>query len=333
MRQISLALAVVAASSLLGAGTAAAAPPPTARAVVIVSGGDATSPFTTPDDACASGLAAGNTDTALRQDLLGHGYLVFTSPALAGRGPVVDQDGFGSFGNCPITLPENMTVNSTGSIDTAGEHLARFFTHLHDSYGVDEIDVVGHSMGGLYSRAAFRVLQGLGSPIRIRSLTTIGTPWQGSYLSDYANGVTPKADCLGDQFCEVAMDGMKAEVERLMAGSGREVNQAFLMGPDGWNEYQAGVLDRIPVTLIGGNRFAAPSSPANPTVWPNDGIVALRSALATDISARVLPNRRTFTFDDTHSIYVSNEAGLPWETGLTWDPRVFEVVRGAIDAA
>lgn len=273
------------------------------------------------------------TDTALRQDLLAHGYRVFTSPALAGRGPVVDQGGFGAFGDCPITLPENMTVNSTGSIDTAGEHLARFLTYLRDSYGVDEIDVVGHSMGGLYSRAAFRVLQGLGVPIRIRSLTTIGTPWQGSYLSDYANGITPKADCLGDRFCEVAMDGMKAEVERLMAGSGREVNQAFLMGPDGWNEYQAGVLDRIPVTLIAGNRFAAPSSPANPTVWPNDGLVAQRSALATDISARVLPNRRTFTFDDTHSIYVSNEAGLPWETGLTWDPRVFEVVRGAIDAA
>ncbi|WP_234813831.1 esterase/lipase family protein [Mycolicibacterium iranicum] len=273
------------------------------------------------------------TDTALRQELLAHGYRVFTSPALAGRGPVVDQGGFGAFGDCPITLPENMTVNSTGSIDTAGEHLARFLTYLRDSYGVDEIDVVGHSMGGLYSRAAFRVLQGLGVPIRIRSLTTIGTPWQGSYLSDYANGITPKADCLGDRFCEVAMDGMKAEVERLMAGSGREVNQAFLMGPDGWNEYQAGVLDRIPVTLIAGNRFAAPSSPANPTVWPNDGLVAQRSALATDISARVLPNRRTFTFDDTHSIYVSNEAGLPWETGLTWDPRVFEVVRGAIDAA
>ncbi|WP_235065551.1 esterase/lipase family protein [Mycolicibacterium iranicum] len=273
------------------------------------------------------------TDTALRQELLAHGYRVFTSPALAGRGPVVDQGGFGAFGDCPITLPENMTVNSTGSIDTAGEHLARFLTYLRDSYGVDEIDVVGHSMGGLYSRAAFRVLQGLGVAIRIRSLTTIGKPWQGSYLSDYANGITPKADCLGDRFCEVAMDGMKAEVERLMAGSGREVNQAFLMGPDGWNEYQAGVLDRIPVTLIAGNRFAAPSSPANPTVWPNYGLVAQRSALATDISARVLPNRRTFTFDDTHSIYVSNEAGLPWETGLTWDPRVFEVVRGAIDAA
>ncbi|CAN3127605.1 esterase/lipase family protein [Mycobacterium sp. smrl_JER01] len=323
---------MLAGAALLGAGTAHGAPQPEGRAVVIVSGGDATSPFTTPDQACRSGLAAGNTDTALRQDLLDHGHRVFTSPAMAGRGPVVAQGGFGAFGDCPITLPEIMTVDSTASIDTAGEHLARFLTYLHDTYGVTEIDVVGHSMGGLYSRSAFRVLQNLGSPIRIRSLTTIGTPWQGSYLSDYANGITPKADCLGDRFCEAAMDGMQAEVQRLMAGSGREVNQAFLMGPDGWNEYQAGVLDGIPVTLIAGNRFTAPEgNPANPTVWPNDGLVATTSALATDISARVLPHRRCVTFDDTHSIFVSDQAGLPWSTGLTWDPRVHDVVRSALE--
>lgn len=321
-------------ATVSNSGTAQSAPPPGGRAVVIVSGGDATSPFTTPDQACASGLAAGNTDTALRQHLLERGYTVYTSPALAGRGPVVDQGGFGAFGDCPITLPENMTVNSTGSIDTAGEHLARFFTYLQDQYGVAEIDVVAHSMGGLYSRSAFRVLQSVGSAIRIRSLTTLGTPWQGSYLSDYANGITPKSDCLGDRFCETAMEGMKAEVQRLMAGSGREVNQAYLMGPDGWNEYQAGVLDRIPVVLIGGTRFTAPAGAVpNPSVWPNDGLVALSSALATDISDRVLPHRQCFTFDDTHSIFVSDAAGLPWETGMTWDPRVLDVVRAAIDGA
>ncbi|MEI7716485.1 MAG: hypothetical protein WCI78_10405, partial [Mycobacterium sp.] len=52
--------------------------------VVIVSGGDATSPFTTSDQACATGLAAGNTDTAIREYLLKQGYKVFTSPAMAG---------------------------------------------------------------------------------------------------------------------------------------------------------------------------------------------------------------------------------------------------------
>ncbi len=157
------------------------------HAVVIVSGGDATSPFTTGDQACATGLAAGNTDTAIREYLLKQGYQVFTSPAMAGRGQVTDQTGFGPFGVCPVTLPENMTVNSTGSIDTAGEHLARFLNYLHTDKGIDDVDLVGHSMGGLYSRAAIRVLTTTNSPVHVRSLTTIGTPWQGSYLSDYAN--------------------------------------------------------------------------------------------------------------------------------------------------
>ncbi|GJF08598.1 hypothetical protein NGTWS0302_30070 [Mycolicibacterium cyprinidarum] len=330
MRTSLLCCLILMMSMVVATGQAAAAPPN--HAVVIVSGGNAVSPFTTPQQACASGLAAGNTDTALRQHLLEAGYTVYTSPAMAGRGPVVDQDGFGAFGDCPITLPENMTVDSTSSIDLAGEHLARFLTYLHETRGVDVIDVVGHSMGGLFSRAAFRVLQGLGSPVRIRSLTTLGTPWQGTYLGDYANGLSPLSDCGGDAFCEQASTAMQAEVLRLQTGTGREVNQGYLMGPQGWNEYQAGVLDQIPVVLIGGTRFTHPE-PANSMTWPNDGLVSRRSALATDISDRVLPHRRCAAFDDTHSIFVSDAVGLPWETALTWDPRVLEVVSGAIEGA
>ncbi|MDP7727639.1 MULTISPECIES: esterase/lipase family protein [Mycobacterium] len=305
---------------------------PASQAVVIVSGGDATSPYTTPDQACATGLAAGNTDTAIREYLLKRGYTAYTSPAMAGRGQVVDQTGFGPFGVCPVTLPENMTVDSTGSIDTAGEHLARFLNYLHTDKGVTDVDVVAHSMGGLYSRAAIRVLATTNAPVHVRSLTTIGTPWQGSYLSDYANGIVPLTDCVGDTFCENAMKGFKDEVLRLMAGSGREVNQAFLMGKNGWNDFQSGVLDKIPVVLIGGKKFAKPGQ-VNPAVWPNDGLVALQSALAKDISDPVLPHRRCYTFDDTHSIYVSNEAKLDWNTALTWDPQVLDTLNKAIEDA
>jgi triacylglycerol lipase len=306
--------------------------PPEGHAVVIVSGGDATSPFTTPEQACATGLAAGNTDTAMREFLLEQGYTVYTSPAMAGRGPVTPQTGFGPFADCPVTLPENMTVNSTGSIDTAGEHLARFLTYLHTDNGVNEVDLVGHSMGGLYSRAAIRVLSTTGSPVRVRSLTTVGTPWQGSYLSDYANDAVPLSDCLGDKLCEDGMKGLKAEVQRLVSGSGREVNQAYLTGADGWNEFQAGVLNDIPVVLIAGNRFTKDGN-VNPAVWPNDGLVAVQSALAKDVGNNVLPHRRCYTFDDTHSIYVSNLAKLAENTALTWDPRVLDVLRTAIEDA
>ena len=329
-----LTAVVAVATMLAGCGSKSAGPEkrPAAQAVVIVSGGDATSPFTTPDQACATGLAAGNTDTAIREYLLKQGYTVYTSPAMAGRGQVVDQTGFGPFGICPVTLPENMTVDSTASIDTAGEHLSRFLNYLHTDKGVTDVDFVAHSMGGLYSRAAIRVLATTNSPVHIRSLTTIGTPWQGSYLSDYANGIVPLTDCLGDTFCENAMKGFKDEALRLMAGSGREVNQAFLMGKNGWNDFQSGVLDKIPVVLIGGKKFTKPGQ-VNPAVWPNDGLVALQSALAKDIGDPVLPHRRCYSFDDTHSIYVSNEAKLDWNTALTWDPQVLDVLRKAIEDA
>ncbi|MEI6252357.1 MAG: hypothetical protein WCP30_06085 [Mycobacteriaceae bacterium] len=305
---------------------------PPGAAVVVVSGGDAVSPFTTPDQACATGLAAGNTDTAIREYLLGKGYTVYTSPAMNGRGQVVDQQGFGAFGVCPVTLPENVTVNSTGSIDTAGEHLARFINWLHDEKGVTEVDFVAHSMGGLYSRAAIRVLATTGSKVNIRSLTTVGTPWQGSFLSDYANDLIPLSDCRGDKLCESAMKVFKDRVLQLMAGSGREVNKNFLTGKGGWNEFQSGVLDKIPVVLIAGKKFTV-AGPVNPGVWPNDGLVAEESALAKSVSDPVLPHRRCYVFDDTHSIFVSNAAGLEWKTALTWDPQVFEVLHQAIDGA
>ena len=329
-----MAAGLIATTALAGcsSGPGSGERRPAGAAVVIVSGGNATSPFTAPDAACATGLAAGNTDTAIREYLLSKKYSVYTSPAMAGRGQVTDQQGFGAFGVCPVTLPENMTVNSTGSIDTAGEHLARFVNWLHDDKGVTDVDLVAHSMGGLYSRAAIRVLASTGSKVNIRSLTTIGTPWQGSYLSDYANDLIPITECQGDKFCETGMKEFRPVVIQLMSGSGREVNKAFLMGKNGWNEFQAGVLDKIPVTLIAGDRFKLPG-PANPGVWPNDGLVAQESALAAGIGDPVLPHRSCHTFDDTHSIFVSNQAGMEWKTALTWDPAVFEVIDKALKDA
>ena len=218
-----------------------------------------TRPVRTPqDEACATGPAAGNTDTALREFLLKQGYTVFTSPAMAGRGQVVDQTGFGSFGVCPVTLPENMTVNSTGSIDTAGEHLARFLNWLHTEKGHHR----GRFRRPFHGRAV--------PPAPPSGCSPPPTPGEGaladhhrhavagSYLSDFANGIVPLSDCLGDNFCESAMNTFKGRVLQLMAGSGREVNQAFLMGQNGWNQFQSGVLDKIPVVLIGGKKFTAP---------------------------------------------------------------------------
>ena len=65
-------------------------------------------------------------------------------------------------------------------------------------------------------------------------------------------------------------------------------------------------------------------------VWPNDGLVALGSALAVDVSSTVLSSRVTRTFPDVHSIYFTHLLDLPMERGLTWDPEVLEAVVYAV---
>lgn len=92
---------------------------PGSRAVVIVSGLASSSPFTTPQNACGTGLSAGSADTAIRDHLLSRGRTVYTAPMMAGRGQVHDQTGFGAFGSCPAPLPDDMTVDTSGSIDLA----------------------------------------------------------------------------------------------------------------------------------------------------------------------------------------------------------------------
>lgn len=301
------------------------------RAVVIVSGGDAISPFTTPTEAASVGLAAGNTDTALREFLLGQGQAVFTSPAMNARGRVIEQpSGFGPFAGMPFDLPDHLTVNSTGDIDLAGEHLARFLGYLGERYGVTEVHLVAHSMGGLFSRAAIRVLKSIDSPLRILSLTTLGTPWNGSLLGDYAIGDVDLAAAAGDPFLETVLQEFKKRAESIPVGAAQQVTSRYLSGRpgiQGWNEFQAGVLDGIPVTLIGGSHFTADG---RPEYWPNDGLVSVSSAHAEGVSTDVLPERRTLEFALTHSIFISDAAGLDWSTALTWNTEVLQAVHESL---
>ncbi|WP_264005418.1 esterase/lipase family protein [Mycolicibacterium sphagni] len=332
-RLVLRSLALLAAIMVAGCSHTGTQPRPASRAVVLVSGLASTAPYTSPDAACAIGLPAGTDHTPLREHLVRKGYSVFTAPAMAGPGQVRDTNGYGAFASCPSPLPAAVTVDSTGSIDLAGEHLARFIDWLHTEKKIDEVDLVGHSMGGLYSRAAIRTLRATGSPVLVRSLTTIGTPWQGSYLANYAEGSVALSACQGDPFCESQMKGYARDIAAVyLSGSARELAQPYLTGAKGWNTFQAGVLDDIPVTLIGGKRYTHPD-PADAAVWPNDGVVELRSALARDVDDSVLPHRRCRIVDDTHSDYVSMITNLKRDTALTWDPRVLDAVTAAIDGA
>jgi pimeloyl-ACP methyl ester carboxylesterase len=309
-------------------------------ATVIVSGGAAVSPFTTPDAACTQGLAAGNTDTFLREGLLAAGYRVFTSPARLGAGEVAEDPGWQGFANGPTPLPANMTVNSVGDIDNAGTYLARFLGHLETEYNITTVDLVGHSMGGLFSRAAIRVLQESDSSLDVRTLTTIGTPWTGAFAADYAHGDLALVACNGDPACEAAMTGAKTLDATDSEGAGQQVTQRYLagetdgLGIDGkeqstaWNDSQQGVLANIPVVTIGGNHF---DKPGMSRVWPHDGLVALQSALANNVSEKVLSKHRSLIFPNVHSIFFANALDLPWDLALTWNPLVLEAVIEAIE--
>lgn len=301
-------------------------------AVVIVSGGDAVSPFTTPAAACATGLAAGNTNTYLREQLLGAGFEVYTAPTMNARGLVVDADpdSFGAFGGQPEVLPAHMTVISNGDIDNAGEHLARFVDYLRETYGVTEVAFVGHSNGGLFSTAATRVLRDTGSPVRVRSIVTLGTPWMGTMPLRVAYGEVPEEALLGDETALAIVKALHAHADETDIGLARQNTYKYLLGDDGWLASQAGVLDDVPVLLIGGTWLAHDGG--DPEVWPFDGFVASHSALAKGVPAEVIPQRQERSFRVSHSIFVADALGEPWETGMTWNPEVLEAVAAHLDA-
>lgn len=331
-------LAIASAVTVMALALAGCAPttPPTNRAVVVMSGGGAVSPFTTPTAACASGLAAGNTDTAIREYLLSQGKKVYTAPAMDDWGVVVEPkaDSFGAFGNCPEVLPEYLTVMSAGDINASGERLARFVTYLHDKYGVTDVDFVGHSNGGLYSRAAIRIMSQLNSPVKVRSLTMLGTPNNGAFPTAYAAGEVAIEDCKGDPFCVKFLTVWKQYAGAVDKGLNAEDTWKFMDGTDGtngWNAAQAGYLDKIPVTLIGGSQWTMPGG--NPKLWPFDGITPVYSAWAQGVSDKVIPHRACWSAPLTHSIFVSDFAGLGWQTAMTWNTDALKRVNQAIEEA
>ncbi|MCM3502766.1 alpha/beta hydrolase [Microbacterium sp. P26] len=295
-----------------------------ADAVVLVSGGAAVTPFTDTDRGAGSGLAAGNTLTALRDHFRASGRQVFTAPARIGAGTVEADAGWQGFGDVPILLPAELTINAVGAVDDAGVALAAFLRWLSAECAVSSVDLVAHSMGGLFSRAAIRELAGAGP--RVDHLVTLGTPWDGAVLGDAVAGDITDADAHGDPATTTILDQARAYAAANSQGAAEQVSRRFLRA---WNDAQAGVLDDVAVTAIGAGYFAAATEPAQ--LWPHDGLVSLRSGRADDVPAAVVPRIDRHSFPDhVHSIFFADGFGLPWERALTWDPQVFDVVDAAL---
>jgi pimeloyl-ACP methyl ester carboxylesterase len=298
------------------------------RDVILVSGGAAVTPFTTPERAARQGLAAGNTMTALRSRLLAAGARTFTAPARVGAGSVTEDTGWEGFGDVPFELPAELTINAVGTLADAGASLHAFLAHLAAEYELTEAVLVGHSMGGLFSRAAIAHSRTHGSPVAIRGLVTLGTPWTGSLLGDHLAGSITLEDAHSDPFTERILTESVRFANENSQGAAEQVSAPYLTGPTGWNAAQAGVLDDIPVTLIAGDYFASHDTPD--TLWPHDGLVARTSASAAGVEPPVLNPPHRAVFPDVHSIFFADAVGLPWERALTWDPDVADIVVDAI---
>ena len=324
---VAAALTVAACSSTSGGGGQSSQPTET-PVVVIVSGLLSISPYTTPTQACSTGYAAGNTDTFMREQLLAAGFEVYTSPAMVGGGQVVDQAAEGGpFGDCPPQLPAEFTADPTISPLDIGATIANFLRYLQKEEGVDDVHLVAHSMGGVFSRVAIADLKASGDGPRIVSLTTVGSPWAPVMIGDFDPGQDPSVACEGIQACLVFQQAALASptvVSEMLP---------FVEAPNfpEWTQQQAGVLDDIPVTLIGGTYFTKDGG--SPRRWPNDAVVQIDQALAKSVSDQILPQRTCHSFPNTHSLFVSALVKEPEQTALTWDRKVAEVIIAGINAA
>jgi len=72
----------------------------------------------------------------------------------------------------------------TCDIRTAAELLSRHIEEICERTGSRQVDIVGHSLGGLIARY---YVQRLGGDLRVRTLVTLGTPHSGTRVVPLAN--------------------------------------------------------------------------------------------------------------------------------------------------
>ena len=287
------------------------------RVAVIVSGGGSISPFTTPGADCSVGLAAGGTDTALRGALLDAGIETYTAPVTVGAGQAEADPGWRGFADPPAVLPASMTIDSVGEVEESGACLARFLLHLHEEYAVRDVDVVAHSLGGVIGRSTHMQLQAAGAPVRVISLTSIGTPWLGSFVRHYDLETMPMPEP-ARSYAHSLMGAMR-QGGRLVATPG---------APPVWSTGKEHGLDGLALTRIAGTFFTGDGEP-----YPHDGMASRTSVFASGADPAAFPRAACHEVPDVHSLYFTELMGLPPERSITWDPVVLGLVVSAVQSA
>jgi hypothetical protein len=255
------------------------APTPTTSpfAVVLVSGFNTSTPFSTP--ACPTSGRGSTWDEATgpAPAIAAEGYMVFTAP-VANGGQAPPASCLGGMGP-DIPSGGSMVINSNGELSANQQALVNFLTFLHQNYGVTTVALVGHSDGGLWSRAAISQLISAGSPVTIASLTTVGTPHTGSFGADLAMAVNAAGGSCQDLTDPIEQDvcnAAYAAVQVIFANLGQDVIEEL---SSSWlSQWNPTTSINCAVTTLGGNHVGWDLG-VGTYYSANDGIVGQASAL------------------------------------------------------
>ena len=272
--------------------------PGSGDAVVLVSGFMSQTPFTTPGAVCsAPNMSAGGTWYALQTSLANAGVPVYTVPETeydysGGGAPVpvaIDPAEMG-LGSCAQTqLPASMTMNTAGDFDINSSILANYLNYINENFGVERVWLVGHSDGGLWSRGAMDYASFMPG-IQIQSITTIDTPYTGSFLADL--GEYELTDTCGalQLECQLDVAALNEIVDHFATavGEGAALNEMTSDYMAEWNQRLAGIPGETPfyaASAIGINdprtfNYLSSGTGDDPFYNPNDIAVGLSSAQA-----------------------------------------------------
>ena len=305
---------------------------------MLVSGFTTSTPFSTPDPSCA-GNEGDTWSISVAPALKAAGYPVFTAP----EGPNSDGN---APGNAPSPCvgpgqqapPPDVTVNTGGDVDENGQFLGQFLAFLNQDYGVTDVQLVGHSDGGIWSRSAIN--QSANYPgVTITSLTTLGTPHEGSFVADLARGHRRPGLPVGrkrDPQVPVRRRAGDREHHLLVLGP-TALNELTSSFTSTWNAKQS--IGSCPVTTVAGTYVSAPYVGfLLPQYYnPSDTVVGQSSALATpsnliDFSPVTPPNIPNLINGGTFPVVHSPSLSFITPANLLDTPSITAVVQNAVAA-
>ncbi|MCX4245338.1 esterase/lipase family protein [Paraliomyxa miuraensis] len=160
-----------------------------------------------PDAACNVGPVGPDPEGSAAQYplVLVHGFMD-KGGAFIGLEPALRADGH---------EVERVSLPPIAPVAVRAEHLAAQVDAILEQYGVEKVNLIGHSMGGLDSRY---LVHHLGYADRVASVTTIATPHRGSVVADTVLGWTD-AD---NEWVDWLMDKVVAALENNFEGGDDE---------------------------------------------------------------------------------------------------------------